>query len=258
MPIPVLCPGCKARFNVSDQFAGKKGPCPKCKSIITIPAAPPPQMKEEVKIHVPEEFAAGGKDVKGRAITKPIARQEVKVKKWQVAAIVGAVVVVFAVAWLARGMNDSNKRGMAVLGLMLISAPLAAAGYTFLRDDELEPYRGRSLWIRTAICAVVYATLWGVYWPVSHYMTGELWQWLFVAPIFICLGALTAYSCFDLDFGAAALHYTFFLLVTLALGWAMDFTPIKTDKTNSPRRTPNFAGLPPLVDLCQPCATFLK
>ena len=37
MPISVVCPGCKARFNVSDKFAGKKGPCPKCKTVLTVP-----------------------------------------------------------------------------------------------------------------------------------------------------------------------------------------------------------------------------
>ncbi|MEC8508925.1 MAG: MJ0042-type zinc finger domain-containing protein, partial [Planctomycetota bacterium] len=34
MSIRVTCPGCHARFNVSDQFAGKSGPCPKCKKTI--------------------------------------------------------------------------------------------------------------------------------------------------------------------------------------------------------------------------------
>ncbi len=38
MPINVICPGCHARFKVGDQFAGKTGPCPKCKTQIPIPA----------------------------------------------------------------------------------------------------------------------------------------------------------------------------------------------------------------------------
>ena len=38
MAIAVLCPGCKSQFTVSDQYAGRTGPCPKCKKSITIPA----------------------------------------------------------------------------------------------------------------------------------------------------------------------------------------------------------------------------
>ena len=74
MPISVVCSGCQARFNVSEKFAGKQGPCPKCKKVITIPDAP----AEEVTIHAPEAYAHGGKDSKGRPTLKPIARVKTK------------------------------------------------------------------------------------------------------------------------------------------------------------------------------------
>ena len=32
MAIKVLCPGCRTLFTVSDKFAGRTGPCPKCKA----------------------------------------------------------------------------------------------------------------------------------------------------------------------------------------------------------------------------------
>lgn len=38
MPISVSCPGCAAKFNVKDEFAGKRAKCPKCGGPITIPA----------------------------------------------------------------------------------------------------------------------------------------------------------------------------------------------------------------------------
>ena len=57
MAIDVLCPGCQKKFRVSDQFAGKKGPCPQCKTIITIPAKGP-----EVIIHAPETEGPKGSD----------------------------------------------------------------------------------------------------------------------------------------------------------------------------------------------------
>ena len=51
MPIRVTCSSCHARFNVSDQFAGKEGPCPKCKTMIKIP-----DKEEEVVIAVPDDI----------------------------------------------------------------------------------------------------------------------------------------------------------------------------------------------------------
>ncbi len=222
MPIPVVCPGCKARFAVSEKFAGKKGPCPKCKNVITIPTPAP--VAEEVKIHAPEEYAAGGKDSKGRAVSKPIARQETKVDKRVVGGIVVGVLFVLGMAFVCRGLT--NKTPICALGLILIGPPLALGGYSFLREDELEPYRGRSVLIRSAICGLVYAALWGFYLWVSGYLTGEVWQWAFVAPVFIGIGGFAAWASYDLEFGNAALHYCFFLGVTLLLRFVMGIPPI--------------------------------
>ena len=77
MPIPVVCPGCKASFNVSDKFAGKQGPCPKCKTVISIPKPDPAKKPvEEVKIGEPEP-PAGGKSKTGRPVSStscPVTR----------------------------------------------------------------------------------------------------------------------------------------------------------------------------------------
>jgi hypothetical protein len=222
MPISVVCPGCKARFSVSEKFAGKKGPCPKCKAVILVPAAP----TEEVKIHVPEQFASGGKDSKGRAVSKPIMRQETKFKPAAAGGIAAVIVVAFTIAFVLRGVSD--KVPIIIVGLLLISPPLAAAGYTFLRDEEFEPYRGRSLLVRSLLCALVYAALWGAFTPLPAYgiISGEVWQWVFVAPVFIALGAAAAWACLDLDFGSAAMHYCFYVVVTLLLRAALGLPPL--------------------------------
>ncbi len=52
---------------------------------------------------------------------------------------------------------------MSGIGLLLVSPPLAVAAYTFLRDDELEAYRGMQLYIRAAVCGLVYIILWAVF-----------------------------------------------------------------------------------------------
>lgn len=38
MPIPVRCPSCDHAFRVPDQYAGKRGKCPKCKSVFVAQA----------------------------------------------------------------------------------------------------------------------------------------------------------------------------------------------------------------------------
>src|SRR5206468_4058449 len=38
MPIAISCPSCKARCNAPDTAAGKKVKCPKCQSLISVPA----------------------------------------------------------------------------------------------------------------------------------------------------------------------------------------------------------------------------
>lgn len=216
MPISVVCPGCKAKFDVSDKFAGKQGPCPKCKALITVPVPGP-----EVKIHAPTEFATAGKDQKGRAIAKPIPRPKSKLNKRTVAAIAGGAVLIVAATWIVGRVVGKDKIQNSYLvqtvGVALVSLPLVMAAYAVLRDDELEPYRGRALWLRSLICAAVYALLWGAFYFVPKAYMPEYWSWGYIAPPFIVLGTLTAMACLDLDPTNAFFHYAFYLGVTILL-----------------------------------------
>lgn len=215
MAIVVICPGCRSRFQVSEKFAGKSGACPKCKGKIKIPTK-----SEEVKIHGGEDFDKGGRDAAGQLVLKPIARQETRFSVRLALVIFGATVAAFAVAFLAGGLfrNFIVFRGV---GLLVVSPPLVYAAYTFLRNDELEPYSGKELHLRAAVCSLVYVALWGVFAYVSpRLLTGEIWNWAFVAPPFFVIGALTALASLDLDFGSGAFHYSFYVLVTIFLRWA--------------------------------------
>jgi len=69
--IRVTCAKCHTRFNVSEKFAGKEGPCPKCKTKIKIPAK-----TDEVVVHEPE--MSGPKTRTGESVLKPIRRKEMK------------------------------------------------------------------------------------------------------------------------------------------------------------------------------------
>src|SRR5690242_8110423 len=95
MAIDVTCPACHTRFQVSEKFAGKSGPCPKCKKTIKVP-----ELKEQVVIHAPE--VSGPVDSKGVAVLKPIARTEVRLSMPVIAGIVGSVLVVLITAFALR------------------------------------------------------------------------------------------------------------------------------------------------------------
>ena len=215
MSIPVVCPGCKASFQVSEKFAGKQGPCPKCKAQINIP-----KLEEQVKVHAPEEFASGGKTKEGRPALKPIARRETRLKPVPTTLAVGGTIAVLVIAAMARGaLADAGMVWLRAIGLLVVSVPIAAGGYTLLRDDELEPHRGRWLWLRAGLCGLIYATLWGGYYLIPPDLTQDSWAWFFIAPPFLLIGAGTALVCFDLNFGNGFFHYCFYVLATLGLGF---------------------------------------
>jgi hypothetical protein len=222
MAIDVTCSGCKTRFQVSDKFAGKKGPCPKCKAIIQVP-----EKKDEVVIHVPE--TSGPKNAQGVAVLQPIFREEVRLSVPLIAGIVASVVIVLVMALVLR--FTAQKPGqidqvMTILGSIVLAPPLVFAGYTFLRDDELEPYRGLSLALRLIPCSVVYPLLWGIYWFVFAYLEiqPQLLHMIVVVPAMIALGAVAAQASLDLEFGQAALHYALYLssMVVLRLLMGMN------------------------------------
>lgn len=223
MPIQVVCPGCKSRFTVSDQFAGRTGPCPKCKQSITIPA---PAAKA-VTIHEPEAPAASSQG-SGRVPTAPIVSTERPVSAIQFVVVGVGVVTCLIGAVLARVAWQPGQAPPWALATaaILLAFPCAAIGYRIARNRELEPYRGRSLAVRVTVCALVYALLWGVRAFVPTEMTTEMWQWLYVAPIFFGIGGLAALAAFDLDWGAAVAHFSLYVLVTATLRWLAGFPPI--------------------------------
>jgi len=215
MPIQVICPGCKTRFQVSDRFAGRTGPCPKCKTPIRIPTK-----EEEVKVHAPEEFASGGRSTTGQLVLKPIARRYARWNPVVAVGIAGASLVVVVLTALLGWVGVFQYRIMQAAGLLVISPPLVVAGYLALYDEESEPYRSWGLYLRAAICGAAFAGLWGLYGYVGpRVLTGEIWNWFFLAPPFLILGGLAGFACLDLDWGSGVFLYAFYVLVTVVLRW---------------------------------------
>lgn len=214
MSIQVLCPGCKKRFDVSDKFAGKKGPCPKCKTVITIP-----EKTEEVVVHEPDQF--GPKDSSGQAVLKPIARKDTKVSLLLTVGIVLGIIVAIVVALVLR--SQGGDISLAILGVaaLALAPPIVWGGYAVLRESEMEPFRGSELWIRVGVCSVVYSAIWGIVAFVIWYLFDndplEIVQIAFIVPVMVGIGAFAAFASLDMDFGIGALHYGFYLLVTILL-----------------------------------------
>jgi hypothetical protein len=220
MSISVTCPGCLKRFQVNDKFAGKSGPCPNCKKTIKVP-----DKSEEVVVHAPEEFESGGRGVTGKLALKPIAREDTKITPLFIAAIAAVVLLVFVGAFIgnsAKLFQDGLKGYIfCAIGLLLVSPPAALGGYNFLRNNDLEPFRGTELYLRALICGAAYIVLWGVFIYALHRVNPvEIWTWgVLVAP-FLLVGSAAAWITLDLEPGNAFTHYAFYLIVTNLLRWA--------------------------------------
>jgi hypothetical protein len=221
MPISVTCPGCHSRFNVSDKFAGQTGPCPKCKQPIRVPAK-----SEEVVIHAPEEF--GPKDATGRAVLKPMERQETAASPVAIAGIAAAVLATVVVAFVVGRMYANSPTGVPAwllgFGAALLGPPIAVGAYGLMRDTELEPHRGPALWLRSLVCGLIYAALWGVFAVAQTQLFDgqvEIFHLVFIAPVLIVAGGVTSMASLELDFTSGAIHYGIYLLVTCLLRLVM-------------------------------------
>jgi predicted Zn finger-like uncharacterized protein len=229
MAIDVTCPSCHTRFQVSEKFAGKSGPCPKCKKTIKVP-----EKKDEVVIHAPE--VSGPTDSTGVAILKPLTRNETRLGTAQIIAIVGSVVLTLGVSFVLRMVfkNGQIPPVITALGAVLLGPPLAFAAYTFLRDDELEPYRGQEVLLRSLACGLTYAALWGAYWLVFAYWfnfkplpSGEP-SWVAVgvaAAVMTAVGTVAAQASFELEIGGSVLNYAMYLICTVLLRFIMNMDP---------------------------------
>ena len=227
MSIRVTCPSCHARFNVSDQFAGRSGPCPKCKTTIQIP-----DKSEEVVVHAPDNF--GPTDSKGRAVLKPIFREEAKFS-WVQASLIGmSVVLGFAVALVLRfSIEDPANFPLPVLivGAFALAPPLGWAAYACLHNRELEAYSGMELWLRILASGAVFAILW-VLFPVTLYALNADEYTMAISSILLVgmllLGGGAAMVAFDYDYLMGVLHCGMYLLVVLLLRFVagLDFIPL--------------------------------
>lgn len=140
--------------------------------------------------------------------------------------LVGGSLVFLVLLLIAGRMYGPLPSSLLAGGLLLVSLPVVVGGYSFLRDEELEPYRGRALWIRSGICGLVYTLIWIGFSFVPESAISSPWNWFFIAPPLLLAGAGIALATLDLEFGNAFFHYAFYLAVTMLLRWAIGLPPI--------------------------------
>ena len=216
MPIAVTCPKCLTRFSVNEKFAGKKGPCPKCKNEITIP-----ELTEQVVIHAPPDVAP--KDSKGQSVLKPIKRKEAKFSR---ALIWGSVGGVAGAILLALGMRLTGGTPiiMRIIIALAVAPPLVRFGYAISRDSELEPYVGRELWNRVWITSAVLAATWLIYVFITPYVLdidyasemGLLASGISLV-VMLTFGSVAAMAAFELELFGGMIIAGVYVAATLLL-----------------------------------------
>jgi len=158
MAIDVICSGCLKRFQVSDQFAGRSGPCPGCKTVITIPTLEDQLVIEESE-HKPGSPGAHTK-IDG------IARRVGFFQRFEVITLCSLFASAAFVAVLTRILHSDPDGDFTVttgflfgLGLVLLSLASSVLGYGVLKDSEVEAFDRRTTIIRSAITATIYCLL---------------------------------------------------------------------------------------------------
>jgi hypothetical protein len=234
-----------ARFSVSDKYAGKKGPCPKCKKEIVVP-----DKSQEVVIHAPE--TSGPKNSQGVAVLKPIKRKEFRVGwKTLTGAVVGAIASIGIAVWI-RLSGSPPPTSLLVFGAIALAPPLVMLAYTFLRNDELEGYSGKEYLVRTAICSLVFAVTWFLYATVALYLDNKSLAEVPVAQMaalmvgMIVIGTIASLATLELEIGQAVMHYltyfaaAFFLCLIMRVELAEPLAKPKaqTTTTNTSTRVP--------------------
>lgn len=223
MPIRVTCPNpkCLKKFQVSEQFAGKKGPCPACKKEITIPDP----KKDGVKIHAADTDVPV--DSTGRSVLKPVFRKDEAISKAAILSIIGLVVVYFATAFIIRAtvggeITDAVKEypyWPLILGAIAIGPPMALAGYYFLKEEEIAMYQGQELWIRIFVCGAIFALVW-----IAPIGTAYAWQWkyetvplLIAVAVMFAVGGAAAMASFETEFLNGMMIFGFYFGVCVLM-----------------------------------------
>ena len=204
MPIHVICPGCMKRFQVGARFAGMKGPCPNCGTVITIPT-------ESLKLDVPP-----------RAISRFDIEFDPALAGRCALGVLGVLLLAFALGCIP--MYYVLRSFLGISGLCLIVFPLVLFGYQTLRDrEQIFAFTGEDLYRRAGIAAAGYVVCWlGFEYCLAVTQAGIYISWFYFAA-FAGLAALLAHPLLAMEIGDALLHYCLFGFSVIVLRFLIGF-----------------------------------
>ena len=205
MAIRVLCSGCMTSFEVGDQFAGQKGPCPKCGHIIEIP-------KVQVVVHAPDEVVQDGKTTRVGKETRPIEQKRFEFSTQGLLLSLLGILLVFGAAFGVGLVKSAVLSGIVgAVAVFGIAFPIARFGYMLIRDaDDLEKLDGSELTQKSLFTALVFGGSWIVFELFVAFLGSQgLTAALLLIPVAI-VGSFGALIFFDCNFGKALLVYAVF------------------------------------------------
>ena len=101
---------------------------------------------------------AGAIGAGGRHVLKTYKRKDTKFQPLVFTSVIGFVLVSILVALVIRSVG-APEVWLKTLAAVVLGPPIAWAGYTFLRDPELEAYSGMPLALRSMACGLVFGFL---------------------------------------------------------------------------------------------------
>ena len=216
MAIDVICPGCLKQFKVSDQFGGRSGPCPGCKTIISIP-----KLEDQLVIEEPEQKAGSpGAHTKIDGIRRRAGifqRLEV-VTLCSLFTVVAVIAVVIRILQTDPVTRLNGPTGILFgFGLILLSLGSSALGYGVLKDAEIAAFARRTIIIRSIITGGIYFVIASGFITATLLFTQDDPRTLILAVIGVACFSIASFApmvFFEMELIQGALHVAIMICMT--------------------------------------------
>lgn len=210
MPIDVICPGCHKRFQVSEKFAGKKGPCPGCNTVIEIP-----KLEDVVVVHERETTKTGAP-----AKINSIQRQKTTVSKFELifglSTLVLGFIITAAVRMALPEPSSTQLFFMAILAGGLLGIGTSLLGYIVFRSQDTAIDNGRKTLIKVCLVGLAYVFIWRL---LALITTGVLTQdgdvilpgVIILAIAFAAMASFLPMALFEFEYIQGLIHVVLFV-----------------------------------------------